>query len=102
MDIQIRQLARWFVVVIALALIIAGLARQNYGAVGMGVVVILAGAIGSQETPTGTRISCDHHPRTHHCRTRDSKIRRGSRRCGRHWGCVDRPSKAEAASNLGC
>lgn len=42
MDIQIRQLARGLVVVIALALISAGLARQDYGAVGMGVVLVLA------------------------------------------------------------
>ncbi len=42
LDIQKRQLARGFIIVIALALIIAGLVRENYGAVGMGVVVILA------------------------------------------------------------
>ncbi len=42
MDIQIRQLVRGFVVAIALVLITAGLAKQNYSAVGMGVVIILA------------------------------------------------------------
>jgi predicted ABC-type sugar transport system permease subunit len=42
MNLQLRQLARGFVVVIAFALITAGLTRQNYGAVGMGVVIILA------------------------------------------------------------
>lgn len=42
MDIQLRQLVRGFVVVIALTLLIGGLARQNYGAVGLGVVIILA------------------------------------------------------------
>ena len=42
MDLQKRQLIRGFVVVIALALIAIGLARQNYGAVGMGVVLVLA------------------------------------------------------------
>lgn len=42
MILQLRQLVRGFVVVIALTLIIGGLARQNYGAVGLGVVVILA------------------------------------------------------------
>jgi hypothetical protein len=42
MILQLRQLVRGFVVVIALTLIIGGLARQNYGAVGLGVVIILA------------------------------------------------------------
>lgn len=42
MNLQIRQLARGLVVIIALALIIAGFAMQNYGAVGLGVVLVLA------------------------------------------------------------
>lgn len=42
MALQKRQLARGFVVAIAFALITAGLVKQNYGAMGMGVVIILA------------------------------------------------------------
>lgn len=42
MDLQKRQLIRGLVVIMSLVLITAGLARQNYGAVGMGVVIILA------------------------------------------------------------
>jgi hypothetical protein len=42
MNLQKRQLFQGFVLVIALVLITVGLAKQNYGAVGMGVVIILA------------------------------------------------------------
>lgn len=42
MNLQERQLIRGLVMIIALALIAVGLAKENYSAVGMGVVVILA------------------------------------------------------------